>query len=142
MNKNFLLSVVAYFVVTMATAFPWHMLLFHEKYVAMGAFTRGQPIMPFGMLAIVLQAIVFAYFYPLYYQHRGGGNPLLRGVQFGLFLGMTVWTVMVFATAAKFKIEPVADFVFLGTAFQIIQFTGVGAAIGLIHGRITQPAAP
>ena len=135
MNKKFILAIVAYFVLTMATAYPWHMLLFHEKYVAMGAFTRGEPIMAFGMTAIVLQAIVFAYFYPLFYKHVGGGNPVLRGIQFGLFMGMTVWSVMVFATAAKFSIEPVSDFVIYGTAFQFIQFFVVGAGIGLVYGE-------
>jgi hypothetical protein len=135
MKKSFLYSVGAYFLITMLVAYPWHMLVFHEKYMAMGAFTRGEPIMLFGMLAVILQAIAFAYFYPLYYKHRGGGAPLVRGIQFGLFLGMTVWTVMVFATAAKFKIEPVSPFVLLGTAFQVLQFTLVGAAIGMIHGK-------
>ena len=136
MNKKFLFAVVAYFVVTMATAYPWHILLFHEKYVVMGALTRGEPIMPFGMTAVVLQAVVFAWFYPLFYRHVGGGSPVIRGIQFGLFLGITVWSVMVFATAAKFAIEPVMDFVLLGTAFQFIQFTLVGAAIGLVYGDI------
>ena len=136
MNRKFVLAIVAYFVVTMATAYPWHMLLFHDKYVAMGAFTRGEPIMLFGITAIVLQAIVFAYFYPLFYRHVGGGNPIARGIQFGLFMGMTGWTVMVFATAAKFRIEPVTDFVLLGTAFQFIQFLFVGAAIGLVYGNV------
>lgn len=138
MNKNFFLSVAAYFVITMAVAYPWHMILFHEKYVAMGAFTRGEPIMPFGILAVILQGIVFAYFYPLFYRHVGGGVPVVRGIQFGLFLGLTVWTVMVFATAAKFTIEPVIDFVILGTVFQLIQFTLTGGAIGLIWGRINK----
>ena len=96
--------------------------------------------MAFGMTAVILQAIVFAYFYPLFYRHVGGGNPILRGIQFGLFLGLTVWTVMVFATAAKFKIEPVTDFVLLGTAFQFIQFFFVGAAIGLVYGRSEESA--
>ncbi|MDA0350400.1 MAG: hypothetical protein O3C43_23585 [Verrucomicrobia bacterium] len=135
MNKKFFLSVAAYFVITMAVAYPWHMLLFHEKYVAMGAFTRGEPIMAFGILAIILQGIVFAYFYPLFYRHVGGGAPVFRGIQFGLFLGLTIWTVMVFATAAKFAIEPVIDFVILGTVFQFIQFSLTGGAIGLIMGR-------
>jgi len=119
----------------MATAYPWHMLVFHEQYVAMRAFTRGQPIMPLGMTAVMLQAAIFAYFYPLYYHHKGGGPPLVRGVQFGLLLGTTVWSVMVFATAAKLAIEPISDFVLLGTAFQLIQFVAVGAAIGLVYGR-------
>lgn len=135
MKKEFFLSIAAYFVLTMLTAYPWHILLFHEKYVAMGAFTRGEPIMPFGMLAVILQAIVMAYFYPLFYKHVGGGSPIIRGVQYSLFMGMMVWTVMVFATAAKFNIEPVLDFVLLGTIFQLIQFVVVGVGIGLIYGN-------
>ncbi len=51
-------------------------------------------------------------------------------------MGLTVWTVMVLATAAKFKIEPVIDFVLLGTAFQLLQFVLVGTVIGLIYGKI------
>ena len=135
MSRKFLLAIVAYFVATMATAYPWHMLLFHEKYAAMGAFTRGEPIMPFGMTAIFLQALVFAWFYPLFYAHKGGGQPVVRGIQFGLFMGLTVWSVMVFATAAKFAIAPLTDFVVFATVFQAIQFTVVGAAIGLVYGR-------
>ena len=135
MKREFFLSVVAYFVLTMLTAYPWHILLFHEKYVAMGAFTRGEPIMQFGMLAVILQGIVLAYFYPLFYRHVGGGNPIVRGIQFSLFMGLMVWTVMVFATAAKFKIEPVFDFILLGTVFQLIQFVVVGIGIGLVYGK-------
>lgn len=33
--------------------------------------------MSFGMLAIVLQGVVFAYFFPLFYRHRGGGSPVV-----------------------------------------------------------------
>lgn len=101
----------------------------------MGAFQRAEPIIPFGMLAVILQAIVFAYFYPLFYRHVGGGAPLFRGIQFSLFMGLNVYTVMVFATAAKFKIEPISQFVVLGTAFQVLQFIAVGVAIGWAYGR-------
>ncbi len=139
MTKTFFLSIVGYFIATMATAYPWHMVLFHDQYMAMGAFTRGEPIMPFGILAVILQGVVFAYFYPLFYKHKGGGHPVLRGVQFSLFMGLMVWTVMVFATAAKFKIEPVMGFVAYGTAFQIVQFVTVGVVIGLINGRSNAP---
>lgn len=91
--------------------------------------------MPFGVLAMILQGVVFAYFYPLFYKHKGGGHPILRGIQFNLFMGLTVWTVVVLATAAKFNIEPVVDFVVYGTAFQILQFILVGITIGTIYGR-------
>jgi hypothetical protein len=135
LKGKFLASVAAYFVVTMLLAYPWHVLLFHEKYAAMGAITRAEPIVPFGMLAIVLQGIVFSYFYPLFFGHVGGGNPILRGIQYFIFIGITVWTVMVFGTAAKFQIEPATDFVAYGTAFQVIQFTANGVVTGLIYGR-------
>ena len=140
MNKTFWISVAGYFFATMAVAYPWHMLLFHEQYMAMGAFTRGEPIMPFGMLAVVVQGMVFAYFFPLFLAQKCGavttlGGSIKRGIQFSLFLGLTVYTVMVFATAAKFKIEPVADFVLFGTAFQLLQFLLVGVVLGVIHNR-------
>ena len=35
---------LAYFVVTMPVAYPWHMLLFHDQYKVLGAFTRAEPI--------------------------------------------------------------------------------------------------
>ena len=104
----------------MAVAYPWHMLLFHDQYVATGAFTRGEPIMPLGMLAIFLQTIVFAYFLPLYLQHKGGGNVVANSVKFSLIPGLTVYSVMMFATAAKFLIEPVGQFVMYGTVFQFL----------------------
>ena len=135
MTKKFMLAVIGYVVASFALAAPWHLIWFHDKYVAMGAFTRGEPIMPFGVLAMILQGVVFAYFYPLFYKHKGGGHPAYRGIQFSLFMGLTVWTVMVLATAAKFNIEPVTDFVIYGTVFQILQFVFVGLALGMIYGR-------
>jgi hypothetical protein len=135
MSKKFALATIGYVVVSFALAAPWHLVWFHDKYIAMGAFTRGDPIMPFGVLAMVLQGVVFAYFYPLFYRHKREGHPVVRGIQFSLFMGLTVWTVMVLATAAKFKIEPVIDFVAFGTAFQILQFILVGLTIGMIYGK-------
>ena len=136
---KFWLSVAGYFLATMAVAYPWHILLFHDQYMAMGAFTRGEPIMPLGMAAVIVQGIVFAYFYPLFLAHKGGGSSLKRGIQFSLLMGLTVYTVMVFATAAKFKIEPLSQFLFYGTAFQLLQFVVVGVVLGWIHLERVQP---
>ena len=43
----------------MAVAYPWHMVLFHDKYLAMGAFTRTEPIIAFGIVAMLLQGLVW-----------------------------------------------------------------------------------
>lgn len=133
MHKGKLLKAIAsYFILTMIVAYTWHMVLFHDLYVELGAFTRGEPIMPFGMLAVIVQGLVIAYLYPFWYQ---GGKPVASGIKFSLMMGLMVYTVMVFATAAKFKIEPVSTFVLYGTIFQLIQFVVTGAALGLIYGE-------
>jgi len=133
MNRAFVFSVLGYFVVTMIVAVLWHLVLFKAEYHAMGAFTRDEPIMPFGMTAIFLQAIIFAYFYPIYYQYKKITPGIGNGIKFSLLMGVNVWTVMVFATAAKFNIEPVWNFVLFATVFQVIQFVSIGVTLGLIH---------
>ena len=130
--KKLFFATLSFFVLTMATAYPWHMIWFHNLYVEMGAVTRPEPIMPLGIAAVLIQGIVIAYLYPLYYK---GGNPVVQGVKFSLIMGLMVYTVMAFATAAKIRIEPVSTFLLYSTVFSCIQFTVTGVALGLIYGR-------
>lgn len=128
--KKLFLFLIAYFVITMAWAYPWHMVLFHDLYVQWGAFQRAEPIMVLGIAAILIQGIVIGYLYPFYI--RDHSSSIRRGVQFTLIIGLMTYTAMGFATAAKFKIEPVADFLIYHTIFQAIQFILVGIALGWI----------
>lgn len=122
--------VAAYFVITMAWAYPWHMVWFHDLYAEMGAFQRAAPIMPLGIAAILIQGIVIGYLYPFY--NKGSGNQLLCGVKFNLIIGLMTYTAMGFATAAKFQIEPVTQFLVYHTIFQSVQFVLTGIALGFI----------
>lgn len=130
--KKFIGATISYFVLTMALAYPWHVMLFYDAYAEMGAFTRDEPIMALGTLAVIIQGLVIAYLYPFYYQ---SGNPVLNGIKFSLIVGLLVYTAMGFATAAKIEIEPVSTFLIYHTIFQLIQFTVTGAALGLIYGK-------
>lgn len=132
MSKKIILATVSYVVLSFAIAYPWHLVWFHDLYVEMGAFTREQPIVALGVLAMVIQGAVIAYFYPLWYR---GGNPILAGIRYSLIIGLLIYTVMGFATVAKFNIVPVTTFLAYHTAFQFLQFTITGAALGLIFGR-------
>ena len=132
-TKKLILATLSFFVLTMAMAFPWHLIWFHDVYTRVGAVTRAEPIIPFGMIAVGLQGLVIAYLYPFYYR---GGHPVLQGIKFSLVIGLMVYTVMVFATAAKMQIEPVSTFILYCTAFSLIHFTVTGAALGLIYGRL------
>jgi len=128
MNK-FLLAVFSYFIITMLWAYPWHIVRFHDLYQELGAITRDPPIIPLGIAAVVIQGMVIAYLYPFYYR---GGHPVLQGIKFSLIIGLMVYTVMGFATAAKIRIEPVSTFLSYHTIFQFPQFVLTGAALGLI----------
>ena len=129
-----ILATISYIVLTMMIALPWHMVWFHEIYAEMGAFTREQPIVPFGMLSMLIQGLVIAYLYPFYYQQKGG-QPIVTGIKFSLMMGLIVYSVMVFATVAKFQIEPISKFITYASVFQLIQFVVTGTALGLIYGK-------
>lgn len=130
--RKVLLFTLAYFVITMAWAYPWHMVWFHDLYQSWGAFTRDEPIMALGIAAILIQGLVIGFLYPSF---RMNAHPILRGITFSLLMGLMVYTAMGFATAAKFRIEPVSGFLLYHTAFQAIQFVLVGMALGWIYRR-------
>ncbi|WP_395377567.1 hypothetical protein [Marinicella sp. W31] len=130
--KKLILATLSYFVLTMMMAYPWHMVWFHDLYQEMGAFQRAEPIMVLGMSAVIIQGLVIAYLYPFFYK---GGQPVVQGIKFSWLMGLMVYTVMVFATAAKFSIAPVSTFLIYGTAFSFLQFTVTGVALGLIYGQ-------
>lgn len=130
--KKFVFATISFFVLTMATAYPWHLIWFHDLYLEMGAFTRPEPIVPLGMLAVATQGVVIAYLYPFFYRD---GNPILQGIRFSLIIGLVVYSVMGFAMAAKIDINPISTFLIYGIIFQFIQFFITGTALGLIYGR-------
>ena len=97
--KKLGLFIIAYFVITMAWAYPWHVVWFHDLYQSWGAITRAHPIMPLGVAAILIQGIVIGYLYPFFYKSKS--NPILQGIKFNLIIGLMTYTAMGFATAAK-----------------------------------------
>lgn len=115
----------------MAWAYPWHIVFFHDLYVEWGAFQRAQPIMPLGIVAILIQGVVIGYLYPFYKSNEN--RPIIGGIKFNLIIGLMTYTAMGFATAAKFQIEPISQFLIYHTIFQLIQFTLTGIALGFIY---------
>lgn len=129
--KKLLIFLSCYFVITMAWAYPWHLIWFHEKYAAWGAVTRDEPIILLGVAAILIQGVVIGYLYPYFKNDRD--NPLLNGIKFNLIIGLMTYTAMGFATAAKIQIEPIMEFLAYHSIFQLIQFILTGTALGWIY---------
>jgi hypothetical protein len=132
MWKKVILATISYFIITMATAYPWHLVWFHETYQSIGAVTREPVIVPLGMLAVVTQGFVIAV---LYGRWQRDGPPIVEGIKFNLFAGLLVYTTQGFAMAAKIDINPVSTYLVYHTIFQAIQFIIAGAALGAIFGR-------
>ncbi|MEJ2158569.1 MAG: hypothetical protein P8X96_24860 [Desulfobacteraceae bacterium] len=135
MLKKYILATASYVVLSFALAYPWHLVWFHDLYIEIGAVTRTEPIVPLGVLSMIVQGAVIAYFYPLWYR---GGHPVWAGIRYSLTIGLLIYTVMGFATAAKFDINPIETFLVYHTGFQFLQFTITGAALGLIFGRTNE----
>ena len=133
--KKIMMATVSYMVITMAVAYPWHMIWFHDLYEGMGAYTRPEPIIPLGMLSMLMQGVVIAYLYPFFYQV---GIPVIQGIKFSVIVGVIVYSVMGFAMADKININPISTYLLYNLAFQFIQFVLTGAVLGLIYGKINR----
>ncbi len=126
------MATISYVVLTMAIAYPWHMMWFHDLYIELGAYTRVEPNIPLGMLSMLVQGIVIAYLYPFFYR---SGNAILNGVTFSLIMGLVVYSVMGFAMAAKVDINPISTYLIYNAVFQFIQYVVTGIALGIIYGK-------
>ncbi|MCF6254979.1 MAG: DUF1761 domain-containing protein [Gammaproteobacteria bacterium] len=133
--KKIVLASISYVLITMAIAYPWHMVWFHDLYEGMGAYTRPEPSIPLGMLSMLVQGVVIAYLYPTFYK---GGNPIIQGIKFSIIIGAIVYSVMGFAMGAKIDINPVSTYLLYNLIFQFIQFVSTGAILGLIYGKVNQ----
>ena len=131
-TKKIIMATISYVVLTMAIAYPWHMMWFHDLYIELGAYTRVEPNIPLGMLSMLVQGIVIAYLYPFFYR---SGNAILNGVTFSLIMGLVVYSVMGFAMAAKVDINPISTYLIYNAVFQFIQYVVTGIALGIIYGK-------
>jgi hypothetical protein len=137
-NSKFWMAAAAYLVLTFVMAAGWHLALFKNVYARLGAFTRPRPIIPLGILSMVLQAAVVAYLYPFFYR---GGRPLVEGATFGLLLGVFMGSNAVLAEAGKNAVGPLRTWITVEGVYYLVQFLLVGLVIGLIYGVLPGRAA-
>ena len=138
MDTRYWLAAATYLVLTFLFASVWHLALFKGVYARLGVYTRPDPIIALGVFSMVLQALVVAYLYPIFFR---GGSPLAQGALFGLLLGIFMGSNAVLAEAAKSQITSLSTWIGLEGVYYILQFTVVGAAIGLVYGALPGRAA-
>lgn len=139
MTRPFVLAALGYLVPTFALGFAWHFWLFPDVYAALGIYDRAEPIIPLGLLSMVIQALVMAYLFPFF---LGDGRPVRRGVSFGALMGVFLFSVSTLANAAKITVSDMGTWLLVQAVFHAVQFIVAGALMGVAHrGAATQRQA-
>jgi hypothetical protein len=126
---RFVLGVLAYAVPTFVLGFVWHLILFRSYYDALEIY-RSDIIIPFGFLAILIQAVIFCWIYEKGFAGRGGTlwSQTLAYAALGASLS---WTYTTLAVAAKNVMTSVPDYLLIETAFTIAQWATVAPLTAL-----------
>jgi hypothetical protein len=132
-GRSFWLGVAAYLVPSFPIAFVWHLVLFEQNYKALAIY-RDDPIVPFGLASMIIQAVIFSWMFPRVFV-ASHGSILRDGLLYGLGAGLLSWSFTTLAVAAKHPMASLADFVVLETAFTVLQFAVVGPLIALAWRR-------
>lgn len=132
MRKGFWGAVLGYALVTLILGMVWHFVLFQDLYHRLGMYNRETPVIPLGVLSMVIQGVVLAYLYPFFDK---GGHPVKQGIAYGLIMGLYLYSVSTLANAAKIMVAPLSTWLGIQALFHAVQFVLAGALIGLAYGR-------
>ena len=118
--KKTIIAALGYLLITFPLGYTWHLVLFKNAYEALGVYTRSQPIIPLGILSMLIQGPILAYLYPRW---RGGGPRLSSAFKFCLLMGLFFASGTVIALAAKSQIANLPLWFGLNFAFHFLQFS-------------------
>ncbi len=133
MRKGFWWAVLGYVVVTMGVGMVWHFVWFHDLYTRLGIYNRPAPIIPLGLLSMLIQGLILAYLYPFFYR---GGRPVTQGIKYGLIMGLYLYSVSTLANAAKIMVSSIPVWLGIQALFHAAQFVLAGSVIGLAYGKL------
>ncbi|HLZ02979.1 MAG TPA: hypothetical protein VKR55_12600 [Bradyrhizobium sp.] len=130
---RFWLGVAAYLVPTFPIAYAWHLVWFAPSYEALQIY-RPDPIIPFGLLSMLIQGAIFSWAYPRLFPQPG--SAIWRpGLLYGAALAILSWSFTTLAVAAKNIMGSVPTYIALETGFTLLQFVIVGPLIALAYRR-------
>lgn len=121
------IGAAAYVMPTFAIAIVWHLFVFADTYQALQVY-RDDKIVPFGLAAMTIQGVIYAWVYGRLFAHLSVTRGALR---FAAAAASLAWTYSVLAVAAKHPMTSVADYVAIETAFTAVQFAVASPLIAL-----------
>lgn len=130
--KKYGLAVLAYVACTFFIAAPWHLVLFKPVYDELAIFTRKEPLIPLGLVSMLMQGLVLSYLYPLFAQSK---YSIKTGASFGVLMGVLLASSAVFAEAGKQNVTALSTWLMLESVYFLLQFSVVGAIMGAIYAK-------
>ena len=129
--KQRTLAVLAYMLPTFPLGYFWHLTTFAPYYKSLNVY-REDVVIPFGVGAMLIQGIVWAFIY----ERLFSGERILRGAaKFFLIAWPISWSFMVLAVSAKHQMSSVSGFFTIETAFTVVQYIIVSPLIALVYAR-------
>ena len=127
---RFILGVLAYLVPTFALGFVWHLVLFEHYYQALAIY-RSDIIIPFGLLSMLIQGVIFAWIYGRVFAPHDGAF-WSRALAYAALGAVLSWSFTTLAVAAKNVMVSVPDYLLIETGYTIAQWIMVGPLTALV----------
>lgn len=124
------MAFVGYVIVTFILAYAWHLTIFGELYRQIGQQSlRGEPIIAFGLVAIVLHAFALIYLFANFFPTA---PTLMTALKLSLSTGVFITAYAAFSVTAKFDIEPSGTYILLESTFGLLHYSVLGVLFYLI----------
>ena len=124
----------AYVAITFALGFVWHLVVFKNLYHRLAIYTRlDDPIIPLGLLSMLIQGAVLAYLYPQVVDVHG---LVFEGIIFSLLMGLFLASSAVIAEAAKQRVTSLQIWFVVESLHYLIQFLLAGLAMSYIYATL------
>ncbi len=131
MSKSFWLAVGAYLLPTFPLGYVWHLVAFADRYRELALY-RTEVIIPLGLAAMTIQAVIFAAVYPRLVD-TGRRAWLGSAARFGIVAAVLAWSFTTLPVAAKYQMSSVPAFLLLETGFTLLHFAIVSPLIALAY---------
>ena len=127
--KKRVLAVLAYMLPTFPLGYFWHLTIFADYYKSLHVY-RESLIIPFGILSMLVQGVIWA----LLYERLFAGERILNGAtRFAMLACPLVWSYSVLAVSAKHQMSSVSGFMLIETAFVVVHYAVISPLIAAVY---------
>jgi hypothetical protein len=127
--KKLILAVLAYVLPTFPLGYFWHLKTFADYYKSLHVY-RDELIIPFGLLSMLVQGVVWA----VIYRRLFPGQSIVAGaIKFAALALPLSWSFMALAVSAKHQMTSPYAYLGIETAFVTLHYLVVSPLIAAVY---------